>query len=276
MINLAKAIEKGLDKHEGEHEWDESRIHISDLAVGLEELSEKKCPLQLWLRYNHYHKKENNAGTKLMFQQGNNLHELVAELLEEGLPGNWEVVGVEKPVKIDFITGRYDFQIKNKDTGKRYIIDFKTVRGNAFGYLHKPKASHTLQVQSYTMAENADGGFVLYIDREGQNFVKQFEVKRNDVKVQKAINKVKEIRDSERPPEVLPPKIKINENKGDDSVVAKLRWQCRYCNYYGETCDGAIPPEYEEDLGKVVGHLNDEGEFTEKIDGIAEYLEGVI
>jgi hypothetical protein len=186
MIDLEKVIADGFNKDDPEHEWNDQRVHISDLAVGLDDKSDRKCRRQLWLRYNNYHKKNKNNGTKLMFKQGNNLHEILADLIKKGLPDNWEVVGVEKQISIDFITGRYDCQIINKTTGKKYIIDFKTVRGAAFNYLNKPKGSHILQVQSYMLAENADGGFVIYADREGQNFVKQFEVKRNDEKVKKS------------------------------------------------------------------------------------------
>jgi len=276
MIDLEKVIADGFNKDDPEHEWNDQRVHISDLAVGLDDKSDRKCRLQLWLRYNNYHKKNKNNGTKLMFKQGNNLHEILADLIKKGLPDNWEVVGVEKQISIDFITGRYDCQIINKTTGKKYIIDFKTVRGAAFNYLNKPKGSHILQVQSYMLAENADGGFVIYADREGQNFVKQFEVKRNDEKVKKSIEIAKNITYSEIAPKILSPKIRINENKGNNSVVADLRWQCKYCDFRGVSCEGSIPEEYEDNLGKVVGHLDSEGNFIEKIEGIKEYIKEVI
>ena len=37
------------------------------------------------------------------------------------------------------------------------------------------------------------------------------------------------------------------------------------------TCLGAIPEEFEDDLGKVVGHITEKG-FDEKVKGISKYI----
>jgi CRISPR/Cas system-associated exonuclease Cas4 (RecB family) len=273
MISLVEAIKKGIDKHENEHDWNEDKIHISDLAVALDN-SDQKCPRQVWLRLNGYDKKENSPGVKMMLKQGHNLHEFLAAVLSQGLPKNWNVFGIEEQVNLKGITGRYDFALLDPE-GNKYIVDFKTVRGNAFNYLREPKKSHILQVQSYIMATDAVGGFVLYADREGQNFVRQFAVERNDKKVEKAIEKAKQLKITDIPPAKLEPKIKVNHNKGADSIVADLPWQCQYCNYRNVSCEGAIPSEFDDNLGKVVGHIR-EGCFDEKVEGIGEYIEGVI
>ena len=76
-------------------------------------------------------------------------------------------------------------------------------------------------------------------------------------------------------PQVLLPKIKINENKGRNSVVANLKWQCRYCDYRGVSCESAIPPGFDDTLGKVVGHIENH-KFFEKVEGISEYIENYI
>ena len=253
-VNLVGALERGIDAMEPEHEWDESKIHVSDLSVVLPP-SDRKCHRGLWYRYYGYEKKERKAGTKLMFLQGDRLHEMAAELLNAGLT-NWEVVNIEKPVSIDGITGRYDCKLYNPTKDEEMIVDFKTVRGNAFNYLNEPKASHKLQVRTYMAATGIQNGAVIYIDREGSHFARQFFINPNLNQVEKGINLAKNIIKKDKKPSKMLPKIRINQNKGNNSVVAELPWQCQYCDYINVSCDGAIPEKYKDYFGKVCGHIN--------------------
>lgn len=255
MLDLVQALETGLDRLD-KNEWDTGKLHVSDLAVALEG-DDKKCPKALWLRIRGAEKKELKPGQKLMFQQGNNLHEMAVKLLREGLSDEWLI---DDEVSLDLvlpdgITGRTDCLLRNKKTHKVVIIDFKTLRGNAFNYLDSPKASNVLQVQTYMMATDADKGYLLYIDREGQNFARQFEVKRDDKAVLKAIDKAKTIATHEVPPPVLRPSIKTRENKNSTAIYIKEPWQCSYCDFRDISCPGALPKELRE--AGVVGHVRD-------------------
>jgi len=164
-----------------------------------------------------------------------------------------------------------------KQKNEVMIVDFKTMRGGAFSYLDGPKESHKLQVRTYMYATGADYGAVLYIDREGQNFARQFFIKEDNSMVESAIKKAKDIAYQENIPPKMKPKIKINNNKGDDSIVVKERWQCQYCDFKNVSCEGAIPADYDSKLGKVCGHINQQG-FTplDEVKGIERYVEPVL
>lgn len=270
-VNLVGALERGIDKMKPENEWNEQKIHVSDLSVALNE-SDRKCHRALWLRYYDYEKQERNAGTKLMFLQGDRLHSMAAELLDKGL-NEWDITGIETNISEglpDGITGRTDLIMDNGI--QSMIVDFKTVRGNAFNYLHEPKESHKLQVRTYMYATGADYGAVLYVDREGQNFARQFFVEENHLQVENAINQAKNIIDMDKPPQKMTPKIKTRENKGDDAVYCEMPWQCQYCDYLDVSCDGALPEKFREN--KVKGYIGDEGFYPkDKYKGIEDYVE---
>ena len=256
--DLPKALEEGMKKEKPSNEWDEKKLHVSDLAVSLENPEDRKCPRQLWLRIHGAKKQELSAGKMLMFDNGQRLHDRVVELLRKGLPEGWNVEGAEESVSQQLpegLTGRYDCLLSGpKNT--LLVVDFKTLRGRAFSYLDKPKPSHELQVRTYAYALNASAGMILYIDREGQNYAKQFIIPRNDEQVKKAIEIAKSIVEGNIPPK-LKPSLDIRENKGPNSVKLKEPWQCSYCEYRDVSCNGAVPREFR--TSKIIGYLNEEG-----------------
>ena len=260
------------------HSWDERKIHASDTAVTIDG-DDGKCARQFWLRYHGYDKQEVGPGRQLMFDQGHNLEEKAIEYLREGLPEGYRIVSEQMDISTglpDGMGGRLDLLITN---GTDYgIIDIKSQRGNSFRYMSDaPKPMHRLQVNTYAYALREMGirakyGGILVVDREGQNFAKDFWWTINDLdEIVEAIAELQLITECEKPKTLLP-KIKINENKGDDSVVADNPWQCLYCDFRPISCPGAIPPEFDDDLGKVVGHISDDGEFVEKVEGIKEFI----
>ena len=254
--SLPQALDTGLRSQVDS--WDESRLHISDLAVAIGE----KCPRQLWLRLKGAEKKELSAGQLLMFRHGNRIHADLVEILQDSLNDGWQIEAVEKTVGLAGVTGRYDTRLYHKDEGWEVIVDFKSVRGRKFGYLDEAMPGHVLQVQAYITASDADGGLVFYVDREGQNQARQFYVKRDDEVVWQALLTAKAMAGSDIPPAVLEPKLKITENKGPDSVKLEMPWQCSYCDFCGPSCPGALPPKMRE-LG-IVGHVNG-GVFAPKV-----------
>lgn len=277
MLDLVRVLEVGLDEVESK-EWDPLKIHVSDLSVSIENEREKKCPRELWLRLQGAKKRKLKPGEKLMFKQGNNLHELAVELIRKGLLGKTPDVrfifdNAEQPAEIQGIIGKYDCKLADYsgDSIKEMIVDFKSLRGNAFNYLDKAKPSNVLQVQAYMMAVNADYGMLLYIDREGQNFARQFKVERNDPAAQKAINKTKDIANSKNPPDVMEPTIVHKKNKKSTAVYIKEPWQCSRCLYCNVSCQswisGDVRKNYDEKKTKkgemLIGHLVEDETFDE-------------
>ena len=266
MLNLIDVIDKGLRNQKDN--WEENKIHISDLAVSLKD---NKCPRQLWLRLKGAEKQQLTLGQMLMFDHGNRIHERLVDLIKHNLPNSWEVAGVEQKVELDGITGRYDLKLTGP---KEIIVDFKTLRGRAFQYMEGPKEAHVLQVQSYMMATNIDNGLILYVDREGQNQAVQFEVERNDEAVKNAIEFTKSIANSNVPPKILKPKLNIKKNKGPDSVYLNQPWQCDYCEYQDVSCPGALKPEYRN-LG-IVAKLADSLKMTKGNEALEEIVKNLL
>ncbi len=259
--NLPQALEAGLRAQEENDNRDNSVLHVSDLAAAIDEA----CPRSLWLRLQGAKKKEPTTGMLLMWDHGRRTHERLIELML--LPKDWKIQAVEKPVVLGPVIGRYDTRLFNALEGWEIIVDFKTVRGRKFGYLDEAMPGHILQVQAYIAAADADGGLVFYVDREGQNFAKQFYVERNDDAVWQAIEECVRIMEAGEPPEILPPKLNIGKNKGPDSVKLEMPWQCSYCDYIDVSCPGALPKKMRE-LG-IVGyvHKGDSDEFKPKVKG---------
>ena len=259
---LTQAVEIGLQLAD-DNSRDNSVLHVTDLAVSIGE----GCPRQLWLKLKGADKKKLTAGQLLMFWHGKRIHVDLVDLLRAGLPAEWEIVGVEAPMVFDEIHGTADVVLKNTLTHEIIVADFKTMRGRGFYFLNdEPKPAHKLQVQSYgygldvTRQYDADGGMVLYVDREGQNAFQQFPVARDDNAVKEAIIEAKLIRDMPKAPDILNPVAKqgkATKTKGIPITVA-MPWMCEYCDYINVSCPGALPYSFRN-MG-VVGHL-DGGEF---------------
>lgn len=280
MINLTGVLAQGIKTTS---HWAEQKKHVSDLGVSPDIATEdRKCPRQFWLRYNGKAADETTPGQQLMFSQGHALEERVIEYIENGIRYNDEIRLIATQMDVSpglpgTFTGRLDLLL---NTGNSFwVVDIKTRRGNAFRYSNDIRPADKYQIGGYIhglrmMGINAEGGIVLEVDREGQNFARNFNfdyTQELKYQIENTFQYVDEVSRSPAPPSVMPPKIKINENKGDDSVVADNPWQCRYCDFRPISCPGAIPPEYDDDLGKVIGHISD-GEFVEKIEGIKQFI----
>ena len=282
--NLLHALAKGLKGDPEEHIWDNSKLHVSDLAVAIPG-ADGKCPRSLWLRLRGRKGDPHGPGKLLMFDHGNQIHNRVGELLRAGLPDEWRIIGLEQKISIEELTGRLDLLLEGP--AGRVVVDFKTIRGRAFNYLFEPKPMHTLQVQTYSMAVDADYAKVLYIDREGQNFAQEFPIPRDDAKVIQALEIARAIHrdameidnediDAWHGPDILPPNVKRNSNKGPDSIKLELPWQCQYCEYLDNFCGASIPPCSRHN--GIVGHIDDEGIFLPKegCENIAPIIEQYI
>lgn len=259
--DLERAYQKGLDKvQRGEATLDikidktkdkprnNQVLHVSDLgyAYGL-------CPRQLWLKLHNADKREKHYGEKLMLQHGEIIHLEAVELIRLGLDNYWEISAVEKPVEGIGLVGRTDMILQGAE-GEKVIVDFKSSRGRNFDYLDRDglKPEPKAQVKGYIQITNADYGILFYIDREGQNGVRQFPVMPEDMTEQVQI--LEAIMMNE--PTKLEPQVKIRENKGDNSIYLNMPWQCNYCDYLDISCNGALEPQ-ARDISGIVAKQSD-------------------
>lgn len=216
-----------------------------------------------------------------MFEQGHSLEAKVIKLITYGFEGDWHIVGTQINVSngLPGITGRLDILISDEE--EYCVIDVKSRRGNYFRYNNDIKLTNKFQIGGYIYALNnmlkkkVNNGKVVEVDREGQNFAVEHDFIYTEEfagQIYDTIHEVQVIANSDEPPALMKPKIKINKNKGADSVNVDLPWQCNYCDYRGVSCPGAVPPEFDDNLGRVCGHIK-EGKFVEKVKGISEYVE---
>lgn len=255
--DLLAALATGLAKDE--NEWRRDRLHVTDLSVAIDG-EDGGCPRALWLRLHGAAETPLTTGQALMFDHSHAIHERIIPLLQKGLVGTgWRLEHTELslvgllPEGVD--AGRMDSALRH-ESGRVLVYDTKTIRGKAFGYLNQPKPAHTLQVQTYAMAYDADGGLLFYVDREGQNAARQFYVERDDATVLAAVAKAKAVRELPEAPPILSPKVAIRENKGPDAVYLESGWRCDYCRLRSTSCPGALPAHLRE-LGIVAKRAKD-------------------
>jgi hypothetical protein len=229
-----------------ENQRDKSgRIYASELGVALGP-EHDGCTLGFWLKCRNEPRRDRTPGEILMTQVGELLHDYLSEMLRKVLPQHgWEVIAVEERVKIEAhgesIGSRLDVKMRHTETGHVRVIDIKTKRGGAFKWLNEAKPGNELQVQAYIFGEDADDGGLLYVDREGQNFMRYFEVERADERPVEAIRRLKEIRDSPEPPAPVSLRLNVKENKGPDSVYLNVPWQIEWCDLKKCRCKEALP-----------------------------------
>lgn len=220
------------------------RIWPSDLGIALGP-KHAGCTLAFWLKCRNEPVRPKKPGERVMLDMGDRTHIYVAELLEKALEGtDWHVAYTEVPVQLEVggeeIRGRIDIVLYHVD-GHIHIIDVKSKRGAAFKFLPEAKPGDVLQVQAYMMAYGADTGSVLYVDREGQNFMREFDVPRDDARPYRAVELLQQIRDNDTPPPPVTLGITRKENKGPDSLYLSVPWQITWCDLQSCACKKALP-----------------------------------
>jgi len=236
--------------------WEEGLLHVSDLAAGLESQQDRMCRKGLWLRLRGENRKETSLWQRMMWDHGSRIEERVNDLIKGHL-GDWVLLDQtpeeRRVVLPGNIIGTYDAMLESNRTGKRVILDNKTVRGRAFNFLETAKASHVMQVRGYLMGTDLQDGMLWYIDREGQNHPKTFHVERNDDSVEMARDIILQIAVIPEPPLPMRPKFGIKYGANKTSITADLPWQCDWCDYLDISCKGALPAEMRSSQGRVVG-----------------------
>ncbi|MCK9479876.1 MAG: PD-(D/E)XK nuclease family protein [Firmicutes bacterium] len=256
--SFATALKQGLTREEKIRD----KFYITDIGKACD-----GCMRCLYLDFQHAPKADLGVGKLLMFEHGNRIHDTINEfLLQSELFKN--VIAEQRcELNIDghVFSGRYD--CKAEVEGKEVIIDYKTVRGAAFQHLDEPKESHAAQVMAYLMALNLYEGHVVYIDREGQNGFRIFGIGRDDEYVISLARKC--IKAKETQANILKPIYKKEELKTKINYYVSCPWQCSYCDYYGISCDGAMPKEL--DIGKAWAAEKKGGELNIK-EGFEPYF----
>lgn len=216
---------------EDREQWPKNmKIWASELGVALGPQHDG-CQLAFWLKCRDAARRDPKPGELLMWAMGDAAERVIIDLLAKALPKHgWEIVGTQERVQKYGASGRNDLRIRHPETGTVRVIDVKSKRGNAFGYLTSPKAGNKLQVQFYVDGQEADAGDLLYVDREGANFVRHFPIDKEDERPRKAAEILHQIRDNEERPEPLTPKLKRVVNKGPDSVYLNYPWQVEWCD----------------------------------------------
>jgi hypothetical protein len=279
--DLVEALSQGLHERDASDDsWDELELHASDLAASESVVKNpvaRKCARQLKMRLNGVDQRKHTDGELLMFDQGQAIHERLSQLIESGfklVKSGWIIAYTELPSSDNLpgdIEGTLDVMLYGPN-GEKVIVDYKTLRGGAFRWLTRVKEANKLQIQSYMMAHDADFGIVVYVDREGSNFARQFVVQRDDEAVILAQREVEALRASATLPPVITADygaLRETKKKGLAVPVAQP-WQCTWCRYHVSHCPGAVP---EDLVGKVAGHVVD-GDFVvrEGFESVAEGL----
>ncbi len=270
--SLANQVEHALKKAVQRKSWSrKGKLYISDLKWGIPLDEGGDCPKKLWAKMRNEPERGAGPGVELMLAAGDRLHEAVAGWLTENMKEDWVVHAVEKrcfyptttPVLLDQLHGRMDIELRRVSSCQAGVIDVKTKRGAAFGYLNEAHRADVLQVQCYMETVEpmpAETGLLVYADREGQNFIKCFPVKRDPQAVLHAYNRIIQIRQSAMDGEAVPgmaPVVTRKENKGPDSITVKWPWQVEWCPLEHCYCKARI----KKSLPKgVLAHVNDKGE----------------
>lgn len=273
------AIEAALRMEEDS--WNPLVLHVSDLGYTL---PDALCPRQLWLRLRDAPKRELHRGELLMFRNAKEMHLDMTMLLGAGLakvaPG-WKIAYVEHSYRAEagvdlglepdedvIDKGQLDVELHGPN-GEVVIVDWKTVRGNAFRYIDAtgPKSTNVLQVRTYARKRDAIAALLAYVDREGQNFGREFMVTRDDAAVVEAAHKARAIADADIAPPLMRAKLERKNNKGPDSLSIVAPWQCERCPFHRISCPGALEEGVE--CGTVIANITDKGELKLKTDNKA-------
>lgn len=241
-----------LDHEPGE--WDETSVHLSDYRYSLPP-EEGGCDRQLFHRLRQDDASDPTLWMRMMWDQGFALQIRFSWLLCQGLPEPWSLEAVEMDVSRGLPgddVGSCDLVLSAP--GRILGVEMKTQRGRAFRYLDEPKPSHVIQSEgeAYALKAIFPGKEVdhrlVYLDREGQNTPLVFPTD-TDLEAEKRVRDASAYANDigrgaetdKEPPEPLSAEIKVRENKGPDSIYLEQPWVCEYCDYYGESCEGALP-----------------------------------
>ncbi len=230
------------------------RLYMSDLG-------DEGCPLGKWRQLKDYPQKDETPGELLMFQQGDNLEEQVADMLAKILTEHtdWVIVDRQTSVSItvdgEEITGKLDILMRNTVTGELLVLEVKSKRGRAFAFLDEPKRPNICQTRGYQEGTGATKGLLAYVDREGQNFMRLFAVEPDKQDLEAEVRRMQALRDGPEPG-CIKATAKRNVNKNADSFALTVPWQVSWCNDQECPCKKTMPSFPD---GKVIAKEGKDG-----------------
>jgi len=101
----------------------------------------------------------------------------------------------------------------------------------------------------------ATKGILVYVDREGQNFMRPFAVDRDDDDLVAEVRRMQAMRDGPMP-DCIKATVKRNVNKKADSFALTTPWQMNWCNDLECPCKKAVPSFPD---GKVIAKEGADG-----------------
>ncbi|MEM3074846.1 MAG: PD-(D/E)XK nuclease family protein [Candidatus Pacearchaeota archaeon] len=182
------------------------------------------CLRKTWFSYKI--QKDLDKEVLRIFEAGNNLHELITEILKSEKNPEIELLESELPFKQDegefTISGRIDNLILTKDNGKKIIIEVKSVK-----FLpNEAKESHIQQLQLYMHNLKVKDGIILYIQKDNLK-AKWFNFQYSEGEAEEIIKRFHGLHHCLKLNIIPPAEAKLIKNKN---------WMCNYCEYK-EECD---------------------------------------
>lgn len=118
-----------------------------------------------------------SARTQRIFDHGNGRDQ---QLKKDSLKAGISLIKKPEDRKISIptlhIRGELDDWLENPISKQRYVIDFKTMRSEAFKPLNAAVEGHRIQLHPYMFSKETYNGYVLYESKDTQEF-KIFDVK---------------------------------------------------------------------------------------------------
>lgn len=175
-----------------------------------------KCSRAIYFKFKKYPRKEIEARTLRIFDNGDYLHMRIMNVLFS--LGVVRAVEARTPPQ-DIISGRADAIIEIETN--LYILEIKSCSHYKFEKLRQPESDHIKQVQLYLHYFKIPQGIIIYEDKNTQN-LKEFSLKYDPELVQSILKDFKTLREQIKQ-DILP------DIPKDIEV-----WRCQYCEYRDE------------------------------------------
>lgn len=182
------------------------------------------CLRKTWFSYKI--PKETDKDVLRIFEAGNNLHDLITDILKSDKNPHIELLETELPfkqVEKDFIiSGRIDNLILIKENNKKILVEVKSTK-----FLPKEASeTHITQLQLYMHNVGVHDGIVLYVQKDNLQTA-WFNFTYDEQKAEEIIKRFHGLDYCLKQDEIPPAEAKLVKNKN---------WMCSYCEYK-EECD---------------------------------------
>jgi len=186
------------------------------------------CLRKTWFSYKI--PKETDRDVVRIFEAGNNLHELITDILQSEKNPEIELLECEMPFKQDegdfIISGRIDNLILAKEHGKKILIEVKSTK-----FLpNEAKEAHIQQLQLYMHNTNVHDGIILYIQKDNLQ-AKWFNLIYDKKQAEEIIKRFHGLHNCLKL-DIIPP--------AEAKLVKSKKWMCDYCEYSEECSEHTI------------------------------------